>query len=108
MRHTIDVWRPTFSAGQITGYTLTFQNVPSFVQPLSAAEQLFYMQRGIEASHTIYTTQVQDYQREDVAVFTDSTGKEHQFHVNGAQQNLFISYYCQLDCLEWPEEAKKR
>ena len=49
-----------------------------------------------------------DYHREDVLVYTDLQGVEHQFHVEGVQQNLFIGMYCTLDVKEWPEKARKR
>jgi hypothetical protein len=62
----------------------------------------------LENDHTIYTTQVEDYQREDVCVFFDPAGKERQFHVNGVKQNLFLNLYCELAAYEYPEEGKKR
>jgi hypothetical protein len=108
MIHRVDVYRPTFSGGEITGYTLLFSDVPAFIQPMTSAEQLFYAQRGVENDTTIYTTQVADYHREDVLKYIDPLGVERQFHVNGVKQNLFTGLYCELNAFEWPEEAKKR
>jgi hypothetical protein len=106
--HRCAVWRPTVSqdaAQKIDGYTLVYENVPCFIQPADTKEVWFYMQRGTEVTHNIYTLSVSlTLRRNDIWEIDGN-----QFHIEADPKNaLMRNLYLELPAVQYPEEAKKR
>jgi hypothetical protein len=110
MRHVVSCFRPVYSTDgtsqDLTGFVQVYSGVRCFIQPASASLQFWYQQRGTTMTHTIYTTAVQNvFKREDV--FLDAWG--NQYHLLADPINALQSgVYIQLDCEQYPEDAKQR
>lgn len=109
MFHRADVYRPTITQGtgqKISGYTLTYGDVPVFIQPADSQLAFYYAQRGTVMTHTIYTSDTaKTFTREDV--LEDADG--NQYHlvaapVNGLRRNVYLELHCE----QYPEDAKVR
>jgi hypothetical protein len=105
--HRADVYRATITQGtaqEISAYTLVYEDVPCFIQPMDSQESWFYEQRGLEDMHVIYTSAVGNtYQRNDILEY-----QGNQYHVVGVKNGLMMNVYSELSAYAYPEGAKKR
>ena len=106
LRHVADVYRAHLAQGTaqtIDGYGLVYRQVRCFVQPMSSSESQFYLNRGLEDLHTIYTGADRPIQRNDVLAVN---GRD--YHVVGVKDGLLSGYYLELACSQYPEGAARR
>lgn len=107
MRHCADVYRGTKGQGtdqQFKFYKRVFRSVPCFIQPADSKEAFYYQQRGLENTHTIYTSRTDlDLQRNDIFEWNGE-----QFHIVGIKDGLNLGVYLELAAEQFPENAKRR
>lgn len=72
-RHSVDIRRQTSSIGAAGGaayyYPLTHEAVRCWVQPVSARDQVTYMQAGYAITHNVYFSADPDVQSGDYLIF---------------------------------------
>jgi hypothetical protein len=108
MIHTVDWYKPNMSkdttnAQRLEDYTLHVSNVPAFVQPANSSEQSYYMQRGLECTHSVYTDAINTYARNDLLKFNG-----RNLYVVGVRDMCEMNRYMAIDATEYRQADKRR
>ncbi len=80
-----------------------YGDLPCNVQPASAAEVQFYFERGMEVSHNIFTNFITTYQRN-----WKVTVEGQEYHIVGVRDFITLHRCIELNCMNYPSDAKKR
>lgn len=81
--------------GQEASYSYSYRNFPAMVAPASSQVKLYYAQRQLTVSHSIFTGKQIAVNLGDVVQFGDRL-----FAVHGAQNILEGGRLWQIDCFE--------
>lgn len=99
--HTVSVYRPTYAIER-AGNPLAdlpdvaLKSLNGFLQPVSAKEQVTFLQQNQEVSHTFYTFDDPDLQVDDVLLF-----KSKYYWVTGIRNACELDEAWMVDCVKW-------
>ncbi len=101
MKQKADWKRPgtaqdTTNTEYISGEAVVKANVRVCIQPAAAKEILFYQQRGMEITHTIFSTTTDGWRKDDRLYYGD-----RKFYVLGVRNLIELNRVVALDCLEY-------
>lgn len=100
MFHRASIQRPTptkgTSGGEIDFLADVYSDLPCCVQPASGTDLVFYNQRNIQVTHTIFTDRAVSVRNGDTITYNGRT-----FILKGVRNLIELDRVTALDCYEY-------